>query len=93
MVKNKVLRPVEVEDLLHILPASGVFEMFDCNVYVNYPEHATTRDLEKITEVIQSMIHVEDIKVNNAPTEDGRYRIEIEETNLSSARTFPKREK
>lgn len=92
MTKNRILRPSEVEDLLHIIPASGVFEMLDCNVYVKYPEHATTGDLEKITNLIQSMIHVEDIKISNTPTEDDRYRIEIEETNLSSTRTFPKRE-
>lgn len=93
MTKTRVLRPKEIEDLIHILPDSGVFEMLDCNVYIRYPEHATTGDLEKITSLIQSMIHVEDIKVDSQPIDGERYRIEVEDANKAEAtRRFPKRE-
>ena len=94
-MKNKVIRPVIPEDLIHILPESGVFEILDCNVYIMYPEHATTGDLEKITGLIHSMVHVEDIQVHSQPIDGDRYRIEIEETKPSTSRTLPnsKREK
>lgn len=92
---SKTIRATDPDNFRDLIPISGVFEMTDCEVEIYYPASATTDDLERITELIQSMIHVTDIRVTENPELDlndkDRYKIVINEVGPNKPRFTRKR--
>jgi len=80
---SKTIRAEDTDRFRDLLPISGVFEMTDCTVEVYYPETATTEDLDYIKTLLESMIHITDIRVTQNPEEDlndvGKFKVEIHE--------------
>lgn len=59
-VKIKIQTP---QELLHALPQSGIFEMFDCRVEINCPGLADEADVNKMVSMIKSAINVTDMHI------------------------------
>lgn len=80
---SKTIRANDPQHFRELVPISGIFEMTDCEVEVYYPERATAQDLEYITKVLESMIHVTDIRTVQNPelelNDKDKFRVEIHE--------------
>jgi hypothetical protein len=93
---SKTIRAKSVEQFRELVPISGIFEMTDCEVEIYYPSFATAQDLEFITKVLESMIHVTDIRTVQNPELDlndkDKFRVEVHEVKPDSPK-FRKRSK
>ena len=67
---TKTIRAKSVDHFRDLLPISGVFEMSDCEAEIQYPEFATTEDLTRITNFLESTIHVTDVRVTASTSDD-----------------------
>lgn len=61
----RTLKVKNYEDFLDALPTSGVFDMTDCSVEIWCPELAQTPELERMVSLIESMIHVTDVRIGS----------------------------
>lgn len=82
MIKN--IRTIEVEsyeDFRDRVPNSGLFEMTDCTVKVWCPLDSDVREVEKMVNLVESMIHVMVVEVGSRieDTDSEKYRIVITE--------------
>lgn len=93
---SKTIRAKNPDNFRDLLPISGVFEMTDCEVEIYYPESATSDELSQITNLLESMIHVIDIRVTQSPELDlndkDKFRIEVHEVKPDSPK-YRKRNK
>lgn len=64
---QKTLNPKDPNDFREKLPRSGVFEMLDCEVEIYCPELASTEDIQKMVNTIESMINVVDVRISSTP--------------------------
>ena len=53
------------DEFLEKLPNSGVFDMLDCAVEIYCPEMAEAVEVERMVNLVESMIHVTDVKVGS----------------------------
>jgi hypothetical protein len=88
---KKTLTVRTYEDFLDKLPTSGLFEMTDCTVEIWCPELAETDEIQRMVNLIESMVHVTDVKigsdVTNLTSDD--YRVVLTEDSTTIGR-FPK---
>ena len=71
------------EEFRAALPESGLFEMFDCAMWMEVPAGAPVQEIEQITKTLQSFINVTDIEITSADDGLGQYYISIMETPFS----------
>jgi hypothetical protein len=67
-MQEQITRTMSVknyEDFLDSLPTSGVFDMTDCTVEIWCPELAEAAELERMVRLIESMVHVTDVRVGS----------------------------
>ena len=78
-----------------MLPISGVFDMNDCTVLIDCPIDGTADEVQRMTTVLESIIHVVDFKVTgSAAGESLEYLVNITEVPLEVAEgKKPKRSK
>jgi|TARA_B110000483_G_scaffold240592_1_gene321543 hypothetical protein len=77
----KLVRAEDPDSFRDLIPISGVFEIDDCTVEISYPLDASAEDLHKIVTIIESMIHVVDVRVSSsAIPEQQEYLVTITET-------------
>lgn len=71
------------EEFRAALPQSGLFDMFDCAMWMEVPSDAPIQEIEQFTTILSSFINVTDINVT--PVSDGlsQYYISIVETPIS----------
>ena len=71
------------EEFRAALPQSGLFDMFDCAMWMEVPSDAPIQEIEQFTAILSSFINVTDINVT--PVSDGlsQYYISIVETPIS----------
>lgn len=67
MTKNMIrtLSVKNYDDFLDSLPTSGVFDMTDCTVEIWCPELAEVQELERMVRLIESMVHVTDVRIGS----------------------------
>lgn len=78
-------RTINVQDYNELrdkIADSGVFEMTDCAVEIWCPEHSDTSELQRMTNLIESMVHVTDVKVGSTHEDfqNNYYTIKMTET-------------
>ncbi|MFY9303954.1 MAG: hypothetical protein WAO31_00405 [Rhodoluna sp.] len=56
----------DYDELRDVIPTSGLFDMTDCALEIWCPEAAQTDEIEKMTRLVESMVHVTDVKVGSA---------------------------
>jgi len=61
---------------------TGIFEVTDCKIELWAPLDSDVKEIEKMVNLIESMVHVTDVKVSSSPEESARtnYKLVIEET-------------
>jgi hypothetical protein len=85
---TKTLTVFGSDDLRDALPQSGVFDMLDCEVELLCPPTAPTSEIEKMVNIIESMINVTDVRVTGVPRfeDEQTYKITIQNVPLEVAR-------
>ncbi len=71
------------EEFRAALPESGLFDMYDCALWMEVPAGAPVQEIEQITKTLQSFINVTDIEITSADDGLGQYYISIVETPFS----------
>jgi hypothetical protein len=82
-ITKRILTVTGSDELRDILPQSGVFDMLDCDVELLCPPNAMTSEIERMVNVIESMINVTDVRVVGVP------RSEEEETFIVTISNVP----
>lgn len=85
------IRVETADELRDALSTSGVFDMTDCTVVIDCPLDGTAEEVKKIVNVLESAIHVNDVKVTGHVETDG-YEFLIQVTEVP-ADFMAKREK
>ena len=88
---TRTLHVKNYDDFLDSLPTSGVFEMTDCTVEIWCPELAEVQELERMVRLIESMVHVTDVKIGSEIEDmaSAEYRVVV--TQESAGRQIKKR--
>ena len=85
---KKTLKVKSYEDFRDSLPTSGLFEMTDCAVEIWCPELAEADEIQRMVTLIESMVHVTDIKIGsdieNLTSDD--YRVVLTEESSTPGR-------
>lgn len=71
------------EEFRAALPESGLFDMFDCAMWIEVPSDAPVQEIEQMTKTLQSFINVTDIEVTTVDDGLSQYYISIVETPFS----------
>lgn len=80
------LRVASADDLRDTLPVSGVFDMNDCVVVIDCPLDAQADEVRKMVAILESVIHVVDVKVTGTVDNDGlEYLVKITEVPVEVA--------
>jgi hypothetical protein len=80
------LRVTSADDLRDMLPVCGVFEMNDCIVSIDCPLDSEAEEVRKMVNILESVIHVVDVKVVGAIEHDGlEYLVHITEVPVDVA--------
>ena len=81
------------EDLRDRIASSGVFSMTDCNVEIRCPDESDVEEIQKMTKLIESLIHVTDVKISSTPEDllETDYKVIITEDNRDMKRTFARK--
>lgn len=89
----KLLKVRSADEFREMLPTSGVFDMVDCEVELVCPTNAQTEEVEKMVNVIESMINVTDVRVVGTPRpeSDDTYLITITDVPFQVAKGRTKR--
>ena len=87
---SRTLNVKDYDELRDVLPTSGVFDMTDCAIEIWCPEVAETQEIEKMSSLIESMLHVTDIKVGSGIEDlaSDSYRIVFLEDNRHNKTRF-----
>lgn len=88
---TRTLHVKTYEEFRESLPTSGVFDMTDCTVEIWCPELAEAEELQRMVTLIESMVHVTDVRVGSSLFDmlSDEYRVVV--TQQSSARQTKKR--
>ena len=81
---TKYSRTLEVEsydDLRERIPSSGLFEMTDCTLQVWCPLESDTSEVERMVNLVESMVHVADVEIGSRIEDitSEKYRVVITE--------------
>jgi hypothetical protein len=79
---SKTLKVLNYDELRDALSSSGLFEMTDCAIEIWCPEASEVQEIQRMTSLIESMVHVTDVKIGSDVenlAEEG-YRIVLNET-------------
>ena len=85
---SKTLKVSNYDDLRDALSSSGLFDMTDCAVEIWCPEASEVKEIQRMTSLIESMVHVTDVRIGSDVenlVEDG-YRIVLIETPRKTGR-------
>lgn len=87
---SRTLKVSSYDQLREELPTSGVFDMTDCAVEIWCPEIAQAEEIERMSILIESMLHVTDIKVGSGVEDlvSDSYRIVFLEDNRHNKTRF-----
>lgn len=87
---TKTLIVKDYEELREKISSSGVFEMTDCAVEILCPEGAMTEELDRMRNLLESVIHVTDIKIGSdvESFHEETYKIIFVEDNRHTKRNF-----
>lgn len=90
-LNTRTLHVKDYEDFRDSLPTSGVFDMTDCAVEIWCPELAEAEELQRMVVLIESMVHVTDVKVGSSLSDmiSDEYRVVV--TQQTSSRQTKKR--
>lgn len=88
---TRTLHVKDYEDFRDSLPTSGVFDMTDCAVEIWCPELAEAVEVERMVHLIESMLHVTDVRVTSSIEDmlSDEYRVVV--TQEPSKRQIKKR--
>lgn len=80
-ITSRTLTVKTYDEFRDTLPFSGVFEMTDCSVEIWCPELAEAQEVERMVALIESMVHVTDVRVGSSIEDlvSDDYRIVISE--------------
>jgi hypothetical protein len=90
---QRILSVHSADELRDELPNSGVFDMTDCTVELGCPLDSHTEEIEKMVNLIESMIHVVDVKVSGIPQPHLNDLYTITITDVPFNRAINKKEK
>jgi hypothetical protein len=63
--KARTLKVKNYDDFRDMLPNSGLFDMTDCSVEIWCPEASEIEEIQRMVLLIESMVHVTDVKVGS----------------------------
>lgn len=78
---SRTLTVKTYDEFRDALPFSGVFDMTDCSVEIWCPEIAEAQEVERMVALIESMVHVTDVRVGSSVEDfiSDDYRVVISE--------------
>lgn len=87
---TKTLKVQSYDDFRDQVPSSGIFEMTDCAVEFWCPEDSDTSEIERMVKLLESMVHVTDVRVGSAIEDlaSNDYRIVITEVPSDNSKRF-----
>jgi hypothetical protein len=92
MANTRTIKAKNYDEFRDMVPNSGLFEMTDCEIEVWCPEHSETEEISRIVHLIESMVHVMDVRVGstieNLTSDD--YRVVITEVSDGPISRFKK---
>ena len=65
-LQTKTFTVKDYDELRDVLPSSGLFDMTDCALEIWCPEAAQAVEVERMTKLVESMVHVTDIRVGSS---------------------------
>lgn len=71
------------EEFRAALPESGLFDMYDCAMWMEVPADAPVYEVEQFTKILSSFINVTDINVTAVEDGMSQYYISIVETPIT----------
>lgn len=79
---SKKISVESYEDLRDGISSSGVFDMTDCAVEISCPEDSDVSEVQKMVQLIESMVHVTDVKISSTHEDfqNNYYTIKMTET-------------
>lgn len=90
---QRVISVHSASELRDELPSSGVFDMTDCVVELSCPLNSETEEIEKMVNLIESMIHVVDVSVSGTPQPDFNDLYTVTITDVPFNRAINKKDK
>jgi hypothetical protein len=78
----RILTVLDSDELRDALPESGLFDMLDCEVELMCPPNARTSEIEKMVNIIESMINVTDVRVSGVPRSENELSYNIKISNV-----------
>lgn len=89
---KKTIQAKDYDAFRDAIPSSGVFDMTDCAVKIWCPEKSDTKEIERMVNLLESMVHVTDVQVGSRiqdfAAED--YSVEITETATPLRKKYPR---
>ena len=87
---TKTLQVNNYDELRDALPSSGVFDMLDCAVEIWCPELAEAREVERMTNLIESMVNVVDVRVGSTASDmaNVHYTVKVTEVQNPTKRRY-----
>lgn len=81
---TRILSVKNYDEFLETLPTSGVFEMTDCTVEIWCPELAEVEELGRMVRLIESMVHVTDVRIGSTieNMDDDEYRVVVTQESI-----------
>lgn len=62
---SKTIKVVDYDEFRDAIPTSGVFDMMDCAVEIWCPEASDVDEVQKMVNLLESMVHVTDIQIGS----------------------------
>lgn len=63
--QQKTLTVKDYDDFRDKLPTTGLFEMLDCRVEFWCPINSEANEVERMVNLLESMVHVTDVKIGS----------------------------
>lgn len=63
--KKNVIIAANYDDFRDLLPTSGIFEFTDCSVEIWCPEFAQADEVQRMVNLLESMVHLTDVKIGS----------------------------
>ena len=87
---SKTLKVSDYDTFRDSISSSGVFDMTDCAVEIWCPETSDAAEIEKMVKLLESMVHVTDVKVGSAVEDlvSTNYRVIVTEVPKDGSQRF-----
>ncbi|NBU22534.1 MAG: hypothetical protein EBS38_01245 [Actinobacteria bacterium] len=86
--KRNIILADNYDEFRDLLPTSGIFDFTDCSVEIWCPEFAQADEVQRMVNLLESMVHLTDAKISSTPEtmSSAGYKIVVTEDSNSIAK-------